>query len=400
MKRLAFAMVFAATSAAAGQAAPPPTDLTTIDVGTELTLGPFITDNFLPGAAGAKDPVNLVFLDTDPRAIRQQLMQLHGGDRPGWSFLPSGASGCRWIDAMGYEQAAYLEPEGWVGDAVQLACATAVSPLGREYRFHVRLFRSGPHTIGGAHFEINVPGTAEHEVLSWDMAREFVRDEMVQLGVDPATIGTVPLYPPTSLPALPGTYFRTVRGPVNAYVWQTQFVLGGNAALMARLGLAPPPGSTPPQSMPSVPIPATGLASVFSPAFTYVPVRSDVTLTDSRMYSVSATPKPFCHGELIQITGGPLTFTLRVQTNRSGKYQRTYTVSGNLRVKALPDGPTQDAVISESHRGMLTDHHGQVTEEVSQVLLPGDGALGQSLYVAFGAGQTDYWIPQQNCAIE
>jgi hypothetical protein len=66
----------------------------------QLKLWPFTTSNYLPGAAGQSDPVNLVFLYADPRAIRQELMTLDG-DRPTWSFLPSGAKGCVWMDGMG-----------------------------------------------------------------------------------------------------------------------------------------------------------------------------------------------------------------------------------------------------------------------------------------------------------
>ena len=79
---------------------------------------------------------------------------------------------------MGYEQAAYADPEGWVGGAVQLACVQPGAPLGSPFRFHIRLFRSGEHTLGNAHFEFLIPGTAEHEVLSWDLAREFVTYDM------------------------------------------------------------------------------------------------------------------------------------------------------------------------------------------------------------------------------
>ena len=380
------AMAIAAPTIA-GQSAPPPAGVVTIDAGRDqLTLWPFITTNYLPGDSGKSDPINLVFLNTDPRAIRQELMQL-GGDRAAWSYLPTGANGCVWMDGMGYEQAAYLEPEGWVGDEVQLVCATPDSPLGKEYRFHVRLFRSGSHTIGGAHFEINVPGTAEHEVLSWELAREFVTDEIARLDEEAFQADT-PVFQPTN-----GS-FRTVRGLINGYVWQTNYP--GNLPFLGALGLPPPQ----PPAFPPVPIPASGLAAVFAPAFTYLPVRSDVTLTDSRSYGVQSTPKPFCDGTPIQITGGPLTFTLRVQTNPSGKYQRTYTVAGSLKVKTLSTGVVQDALISEIHRGMLTDNYGQVSEEVSQILLATDTAAGQSLYVAFGAGQTDYWTPQQNCAID
>ena len=137
---------------------------------------------------------------------------------------------------------------------------------------------------------------------------------------------------------------------------------------------------------------------MFTPGFTYVPVKSDFTLTDSRTYAV-VTTKPFCDGAPVQITGGPLALRLRIQTNPSGKYQRTFTVVGSLKIKTLSTGVVQDAVISQISRGMITDNYGQVSEEVSQVLLATASAAGQSLYVVFGAGQNDYWTPQQNCAI-
>jgi hypothetical protein len=307
-----------------------------------------VTAHGLPGPADQSDPVNLVFLNTDPRAVRQELMTLDG-NRPAWAFLPRGANGCVWMDAMGYEQAAYLEPEGWVGGEVQLACATPDSPLGREYRFYVRLFRSGPHTIGGAHFELNVPGTAEHQPLSWELARRFVTDEIARLDGG-AFQGGTPVFAPTN-----GS-FRTVPGLIDGYVWQTN---AGNPTFLVALGLAPPA----PTTFPPVAIPATGLAAVFAPSFSYLPLQSDIT-------------------------------------NPSGAYHRTYTVEGSLKVKTLSTGVAQDALIAELHRGMLTDNHRQVREEVSQTLLPTDGAAGQSLSWVFGAGKTDYWVPQQNCAIE
>jgi hypothetical protein len=392
MKSTALVLVLsAAVPAFAGQSAPPPTDVVSVDAGTEqLNLWPFLTENYLPGAVGKSDPVNLIFLNTDPRAIRQRLMAL-GGTRSGWDFLPSGANGCVWIDGMGYEQAAYLEPEGWVGGAVQLVCTTPKSPLGAEYRFHVRLFRSGPHTIGGGHFEINTPGTAEHTVLSWEMARQFVTSEMAR--VDPASVkGQVPVWTPATMS------FRTVNGLVYAYVlskYPPLPTIPNNVAFYLALGIGPTASP-----YPDKPLPATGLAAVFDGGFEYVPQKQDITITDSRMYQVASTKKPLCDGEDIQITGGPLTFALRVQTNPSGKYQRTYTVSGRLKIKTLSTGEVQDAIISQSHRGMLTDHYGEVAAEDSQILLPSTTAVGQSGIVYFGAGQNDYWIPQQNCAIQ
>jgi hypothetical protein len=384
-------LLAAAVPAFAGESAPPPADVVSVAAGTEqLSLWPFLTENYLPGAAGKSDPVNLIFLNTDPRAVRQKLMAL-GGSRAGWDFLPRGANGCIWIDGMGYEQAAYLEPEGWVGGAVQMVCTTPKSPLGDEYRFHVRLFRSGPHTIGGAHFEINTPGTAEHTVLSWELARQFVTTEMARIDAG-AFQGNVQVWTPAN------ASFRTVNGLVYAYVllkYPPIPTKPENIAFFLALGIGP---TAPPY--PDKLLPATGQAAVFDPGFQYVPTKQDITITDSRMYQVGSTKKPLCGGEEIQITGGPLTFALRVQTNPSGKYQRTYSVSGTLKVKTLATGEVQDAVISQSHRGMLTENYGEVTAEDSQVLLPTATAVGQSGIVYFGAGQNDYWIPQQNCAIQ
>ena len=168
----------------------------------------------------------------------------------------------------------------------------------------------------------------------------------------------------------------------------------GNPAFLG-LGLAPPA----PPAFPPVPIPATRLVAVFAPAFTYVPVLSNITLTDSRSYFVQSTTKPLCDGAPIQITGGPLTFTLRVQTNPSGAYHCTYTVAGSLKVKTLSAGVVQDALISEFHRGMMTDEHGQVREEASQTLLFTDAAAGHPC-----PGSSEQARPttgsQQNCAIE
>ena len=130
----------------AGWGVASPSGTVQVDAGNEtLDLWPYTTSDF----ETKSDPVNLVFLNADPRAIRQELMKLDG-NRPGTPFaaLPLGAGACTWMDAMGYEQAAWGEPEGWVGGAVQLACvASTAQPLGSPFRFHVRFFRVGDHTL-------------------------------------------------------------------------------------------------------------------------------------------------------------------------------------------------------------------------------------------------------------
>ena len=191
-------MSLAAGVAPAWEGPAAPEDLKHIEAGGEsMTLWPYTTSDF----ESPSDPINLVFPNADPRAIRQELLKLDG-NRPPFASLPGG--NCRWTDAMGYEQAAYREPLGWVGGAVQLACVQPGAPLGSPFRFHIRLFRSGVHTLGNAHFEFLIPGTAEHQVLSWDLARNFATYDMLRTGASAvAPVGLIP-----------AGAFRTVRRPV------------------------------------------------------------------------------------------------------------------------------------------------------------------------------------------
>jgi hypothetical protein len=94
---------------------------------------------------------------------------------------------------------------------------------------------------------------------------------------------------------------------------------------------------------------------------------------------------------------GTLQMQLRVQTNPSGKYLRTYSVSGTLRVTPLnPPGDAANALIHETHRGMLTDHYGSVTERASQTLL---SHPLQFKAWTFGAGQRDFFWEEVSCGL-
>jgi hypothetical protein len=359
------------TPAWAGRRVAPPQGVVSVEAGTDtLAVWPYTTSDFETG----DDPVNLVFLNADPRAIRQQLMKLNG-TRP----IPFG---CRWTDAMGYEQAAWGEPEGWVGGEVQLACLDDFArPLGSPFRVHVRLFRIGAHTLGAAHFEILIDGTAEHEVLGWDFAREFVAVDMARAGAP--SQGSKRLFVPED------GAFRAIRQPVyEPLVTAAQHSPDLLYLLTQVLHL--------PASVPSsdVPIPTSGEAAVFAPAFALEPVKSDVTTTLDVTYGVAA-PKPFCGPGFIQIAGGPLHLEMRVQTNRSGQYLRTYRVHGTLSVTPLaPSGATVQAVISEAHRGLLTDQYGQIAQGTAQVLL---GDPVQYRTTRFGAGQADRFSAIERC---
>jgi hypothetical protein len=359
---------------------PTPDGVVSVPVFTDtLTLWPYLSSDF----QSPSDPVNLVFPDADPRAIREALMKLDG-TRPAFATIPG--ADCRWTDAMGYEQAAWVEPERWVAGAVQLACVNPGKPLGGPFRFHVRLFRSGPNTVGGAHYEFNITGTAEHAVLSWDLARSFVAYDLARTGALLAAPATIPALIP------PGT-FRAVLRPVFEGLQA-----GGAGPLLAGLGLVEPVSPTA-----DVPIPTSGAALAFRSLFPYDASLSDVTTVTDVQYSVIA-PKPFCNGPTDYVKlEGPLHFTLRVRTTSWGAFVRTYGLEGTLKATPVNPltgaaiGPARDAVISERHGALLTDHIGEITERVSQVL---QGVPEQSLKWGFAAGGLDFYDRDVSCGLE
>ena len=359
----------------------------TIDVaiGTQsVEVWPYTTSDF----ESPSDPINLVFPASDPRAIRQALMALSGNRTP--SFPPQAPFNCTWTDAMGYEQAAWAEPEGWVGAEIQLACVAAGAPLGNPFRFHVRLFRQGEDTLGNAHFEFLIPGTAEHEVLSWDLARAFVTLDMARTGALTA--------PPGGVPMIPAGTFRAVRRPV-----YDALVAGGALPILAAAGLYP--ASAPAGA--DVPIPTNGAAAVFAASVTAVPAASKAVTETDVTYDI-VVPRPFCASgpaDLVRLQG-PLHFALRAVTTGSGNYARTYTLGGALTVTPMaprpgggfdPVGDPVRAFVHEIHTARLGDRSGQVSESVAQVLL---GHPLQALAWRFAAGSRDDYDRLESCGLE
>ena len=380
--------VLAAALANAAPEAAPPAGVVTVNVGgPALTLWPYTFQQ--PAAPGTpSDPVNLAFLGSDPREIRQALLALDGVRGAPLSFFPFGA--CRWTDTLGNEQAAWAETEGWVGSEIQLACVVSGSPLGNPFRFHLRLFREGDLTLGAAHFEVLISNTAEHEVLSWDFAREFVVGEMKRTGLVPTDPESVAL-------ANPGT-FRVVRWPVYAGLI--------NADAGPVLGLVGLPVVSKPQNPligANVPIPTDGKATVLAPNIVLEPTQAQTRTTFEIQYGV-VTPRPFCGSDFVLLQG-PVRFDLDVHTNPSGKFSRTEIVTGSLTVTPMtfngttfvPTGaPSLPALVAEFHRALLTDDHAQTTQHATQVLL--SNPL-QSLAYSLSAGHVDGFVTNVSCGV-
>ena len=122
--------------------------------------------------------------DADPAGIRAALMALDG-DRSAFGLPNASPFNERWGDAIGDVQTSYAGSSGWTGSVIQLRLGE-YAPL----RVHLRLFRTGAPfsaggtwTLGAAHFEVLIPGTADHQVLSWMVARQIITADLVRSGL-------------------------------------------------------------------------------------------------------------------------------------------------------------------------------------------------------------------------
>ncbi len=185
---------------AARAGAPAPSPLVTLPLlGRTLELWPFTGFGF----GQQSDPVNLVWTGhADPRALRAALLSLDG-DRTAFGFPAVFPFNCTWHDEPEVQpEVAYTAASGWVGSPIMLECGTY-----DQARFHLRFFDVGGVTVGGAPFEVLIPGTLDHQTISWKLAEQFVVVDFLRTGLlDPATppFTTDPINPPAfgTIPAV------------------------------------------------------------------------------------------------------------------------------------------------------------------------------------------------------
>ncbi len=334
--------------------APPPAGLTLVAAaGGSVRLWPFTGAEV---ADRPSDPVNLLFTgQADPRAVRAALMSLDG-DRTAFGFPAVAPFDCRWSDTpSGGVQTAYTEDGGWLGGAIQLQCGD-YAPI----RFHLRLFRSGAWTLGGAHFEVLIPGTADHQVLSWELAEQLVSADMVRSGLlDPSA--------PVSAAALgPAPTFRTIPAVIfNVLPPELQAIAAGA------------PGT----SAADVPIATNGRVTVLNVLGRATAVPADVDRTFTLQFG-QVVPKPFCGGPADYLyVSGPLTLHEVARLAPKGFYLSSFDVNGQLDVVPIdpttgqPSGAPFQALIQERHFTQLTSTRQRVSSDLMQSLLP-VGAAG------------------------
>lgn len=319
----------------------PPTSVSITVGGTSLDVWPYTDTNF---EATPSDPVNLVFVgEADPRNVRDALMAVDGSrDGPFAPFT------CTWTDAAGGQQTTWSEGEGWTGSVIQLECG-AYDP----FRFHVRLFSAGEWTLANAHVDVLIPGTTDHQVLSWELAEGLVTSDLAAAGLltaSPARTGPIneaPFFraiPPVIYNGLPPELRALTGGPLVGDVSEPVGIFTDGSATILTLGHAPA---------------APGTSQAFTVVF------------------AQTIPKPFCTdgGELLRVDG-PVEFTLDVEVSDDGVLTGETLAAGELVARAVnPVTGEVGAPIPVRVRDHYTARAGDEASAVSssrhqQLLLP------------------------------
>jgi hypothetical protein len=355
--------------AAAWHEPPPPADL--VSVPEAGVFWPYTGRDY---TATPTDPINLIFLgDVDPRLIRQGLLALDG-DRTAFGFPNQLPFNCTWSDAIGSPQTGYSDEAGWEGSAVQLECGEYAT-----VRAHLRLFRQGHYTLGGAHFEVQVPGTSSHYVLSWEMPELLVK-------VDLARSGLLVAPPGETLPITTAPEYRDV---------PYQVLNGVPDALRAALGL--PTGDL----TSNVPIPNDGVATILTLRGELDRTASEVVVEFDHPFD-RAIPRPFCStgpGDFVYVSGS-LHMVHRVRTDDEGRYGARFLAAGTLQVVPIdpwsgqPVGEPVVATVWEAHRSLMTDHLQAAALTSVQALLTDPT---QSLVEKLWAGYLKHHVLQESC---
>jgi hypothetical protein len=331
--------------------APPPGVVNVSFGGSNLQIWPFTGTDI---AGTQADPMNLLFTGkADVVSLRAALFALDGNRTAfGLPFAPP--FNCIWSDAFGDIQTTYSDGDGWVANPVQLQCGN-YDPV----RIHLRLFPAGAWVAGGAHFELLIPQTTEHEVLSWEIAELVVKIDLLRTGLLSAAPGAAPINPAPS--------FRAIRAQIyNALPPE----------LIALLTAFHGPQPAQPVNA-DVPIPSDGLASILALGARQPVVagsaNAEFTITFDQVFG-----RPFCaRGPFdIVLVQGPIDFNLQVSVNAAGNLSSHGSASGEVMVTPidpmtmLPSGAPFRALIRNTHITGVGPQGANVNAIVERLALP------------------------------
>lgn len=304
-------------------------------LGEELSCWPYTGAVF---AEAPVDPINLVFTgQADPLQIRAALMALDG-DRTAYGLPDAYPFNATWTDAIGDVQTDWSDGEGWVANYVQLQLG-GYEPV----RVHLRLFQTGAPfgdgvwTLGGAHFDLLIPGTADHQVLSWEIGEQLLMVDMMRSGLLDAAnpIGNTGL-----INAAPS--YRTIPAAIyNGLPDDLKYLILG-------------PGY-PDHVEEPVPIPSDGTGTILNIATAAQIVAGTAEQSFDFNYE-QVIPKPICNpdGSEYVLVSGPVSFTETSGIGPDGRYQAHGAYQGSITI--TPWDPILNQPIGEPYPATVGNH--------------------------------------------
>jgi hypothetical protein len=262
-----------------------------------------------------------------------------------------------------------------VGSVIQLS----IGQYG-PFRVHLRLFdtgqsfgENGTWTLGGAHMEIQIPGTPEHQVLAWENAEMLVLYDLVRAGLLQAAPGaTDVINAEPGYRYIPPVLYNGVPDPVKMLC-----------------GLAT--GST---SVPVL-IPSNGRATLARVAY-----EGDIGEGTSQSFTVpfqQTIPKPFCAAgpaDYYVVTGSvDIHKDVRIQGGRL-TYQSSLT--GDLTATSIAGGEPFRVRVHDIQNGFTDGTHSLVNSSVKRIA-PQDGGTELLLQRLLVGGANQQFSEVQNC---
>ncbi len=168
-----------------GSAYPAPPSLVTVPVGgADLRFWPFTANNLNGDPATRSTWSSRASRIPSPSVARSWRSTAIGA--------PSACPTSRRSTAPGPTPSATCRPPGPSRPAGRGARSSWPAATTPRCGFHLRLFDVGSHLVGNAHFEVLIPGTADHQVLSWELAEQLVTVDLMRTGLLDASAPVTP----------------------------------------------------------------------------------------------------------------------------------------------------------------------------------------------------------------